>query len=121
MKDTRIRGRLHERSSLPPNGRPATFRLPLVNDFVKDIGRHNRALEMIANDALHFLIREGDGMLREREGVHVRAQRCSSYRRFRPGEHFRPCAHVSLIDVFYNIFQAELSGDVESKVTLLAN
>jgi hypothetical protein len=111
MKNTRIRGRLHDHSSLTPNGRPATFRLPLVNDFVKHISRHSRALEMVASDTLHLLVGEGDGMLRERDGVHVRAQRCSDHRRFRPGEHFRPCAHVSLVDVFYNVFQAELSEE----------
>jgi hypothetical protein len=114
MKNIRVRGRRHDRSSLTPNGRPDAFRLPLVNNFVKGISRHGGPLEMIANNTFHLLIREGDGMLRERECVHVCRQRCSGHWRFRPGEHFRPCARVSFVDVVYNVFQAELSVEMLS-------
>ncbi len=44
MKNIRIRGRLQDHSSLTPNGWPAAFRFPLVNDFVKDISRHGGPL-----------------------------------------------------------------------------
>jgi|SRR5712672_1543486 len=110
MKSTRIRGRLHDRSSLAPDGWPATFGLPLVNDFVKDISRHIGTLQMVANNALYLLIGESDGVLREGEDVHVRAQRCSGHWRIGPCEHFRPCAHMCFIDVFDNLFETKLNG-----------
>jgi hypothetical protein len=109
-KNTRIRGQLHDRSAFVPNGWPDTFGLPLVDDFVQDIGRHAGSRQMVADNALYLLIGEGDGMLRKREGIHVRRQRCYRYGRVGPCEHFCPSAHVCFIDVLDNVFEAELEG-----------
>jgi hypothetical protein len=108
MKNTRIRGRLHDHSSSTPDSWPATFGLPLVNDLVQDIGRHVGSFQVVANDTLYLLIGEGDGMLREQKGVHVCGQRCSRHGRLGLCEHFRPCAHVCLVDVLDDVFKAEL-------------
>ncbi len=110
MKNTRIRGRLHDRSPFVLYNWPNTFGLPLVNDFVKDVGRHAGPLQMVADNALYLFIGQGDGMLREREGIHVRRQRCYGYGGVGPCEHFCPCAHVCFVYVFDNIFEAELKG-----------
>jgi hypothetical protein len=47
-------------------------------------------------------------MLREREGIHVRRQRCYGHGGVGSCEHFCPCAHVCFVNVFNNIFEAEL-------------
>jgi len=64
-------GRLHNRPLFVPDDWPDTFGLPFVDDFVKDFRRHAGSLQMVADNALYLLTGEGDGMLREREGVHV--------------------------------------------------
>lgn len=111
MKEkTHIRGHLHGHSAFVPDCWPDTLGLPLVDDFVKDVGRHGRPLQMVADNALYLLIGKGDGMLRQREGIHVRRQRCYRYGRIGSCEHFRPCAHVCFVNVFDNIFKAELEG-----------
>ena len=66
--------RLH-RSLIVPHDWPDTFGLPLVDDFVKDFSRHGRPLQTVADNALYLLIGEGDGMLRQRVGIHVCRQR----------------------------------------------
>ena len=109
-KNTRIRGHLHGGSAFIPDGWPDTFDFPLVNDLVKDIGRHVGPLQMVAYNALYLLIGEGDGVLREREGIHVRGQRCYGYGRIGLCEHFCPRAHVCVVDVFDNVFEAKLKG-----------
>lgn len=78
-KKTHIRGHLHGHSAFVPDCWPDTLGLPLVDDFVKDIGRHAGPLQMVADNALYLLIGKGDGMLRQREGIHVRRQGCYGY------------------------------------------
>lgn len=65
---------------------------------------------MVADDALYLLIGEGDGMFREREGIHVCRQRCYGYGGVRAREHFRPCTHMCFVYVLDEIFKAELKG-----------
>ena len=115
-KKTQTRDHLHGRPAFVPDCWPDTLGLPLVDDFVKDVGRHTGPLQMVAGKALYLLIGKGDGMLRQREGTHVRRQWCSCYGRIGSCEHFCPCAHVCFIDVFDNVFEAELKGKLDIRI-----
>ncbi len=109
-ENTRIKGRLRDRPTFVPDDWPDTFGLPLVDDFVKDVGRHARPLQMVIDNALYLLIGESNVMLREREGTHVRRQRRHRYGGVGPCEHFCPSANVCFVDILDNIFEAELKG-----------
>jgi hypothetical protein len=60
---------------------PATLHLPLIDDFVKDIRCHVWSLQLVTENALYFLVGEGDSMLREGKRVHICTQRSLGYHR----------------------------------------
>ncbi len=64
MRNTRIT-RLKNIPLLALDTWPATFGLPFIDDFVKDIRCHVRSLQLVTENTLYFLVGEGDSMLRE--------------------------------------------------------